>query len=253
LTDRLYHDPAFAQFYDCHTGWSADKLYVRALAQGVAGILDLGCGTGQLGAALAGEDKIAFTGVDLAPAMLALARAQPGGDKAEWIEGDARDIRLGRTFDLIVMTGHAFQTALTDTDRRAYLETIAAHLSPGGRFIFDSRNPEAREWESWTPDLSREMLHHRVHGMVESWNDVEWDKMRKVATYDTFFLLSGTPDPIHAQSQIGFISQPRLAKLIASAGLRVDRWMGDWDGGVFNEEAPEIIAIGRLAAEQCGI
>ena len=245
MTDRLYHDPAFAQYYDCHTGWSADKAWCLAMAQGVASVLDLGCGTGLLTARLA-EQGCRATGVDPAPAMLAIARTQPGGDRVTWITGDARTIRLGQRFDLIVMTGHAFQVAMTDTDRSAFLDTIAAHLAPEGRFIFDSRNPEVREWEGWTPDLTRRILQHPELGPVETWHDINWDAMRKVATYDSFYQRPGEADPICATSQIGFVSQPRLARLIARAGLRVDRWMGDWDGRPLAADALELIAQGSL-------
>ena len=246
MTDRLYHDPAFAQYYDCHTGWSADKAYCLQLAEGCGAVLDLGCGTGLLTARIAAQGASA-TGVDPAPAMLAIARTQPAGDLVTWVEGDAETIRLGRTFDLIVMSGHAFQVALTDSARRAFLDTIATHLGPKGRFIFDSRNPLVRAWESWTPELSRVTLQHPTLGPVESWHDIVWDGMRKVATYDTFYQREGQVDPICATSHLGFASQPRLAKLIAKAGLRVERWMGEWDGRPYADAAPEIIVLGSLA------
>ena len=256
MTDPLYHDPAFAQYYDCHTGWSADKEWCRQLAGGGGSVLDLGCGTGLLTARLAQQGNSA-TGVDPAAAMLAIARSRSGSEQSgaeqsgaagvTWVQGDARTIRLGATFDLIVMTGHAFQVALTDADRRAFLQTIAAHLAPQGRFIFDARNPLAREWESWTPDLTRCTLQHPTLGPLESWHDIAWDPMRKVATYDTFYQRPADPDPICATSQIGFVSQHRLAALIAKAGLRVDRWMGAWDGRPYDDGAPEIIVLGSLA------
>ena len=49
--------------------------------------------------------------------MAKAAAARPGGARVQWITGDARTIRLGRRFDLVVLTGHAFQVFLTDYDR----------------------------------------------------------------------------------------------------------------------------------------
>ena len=118
-----------------------DFAYCLGLAKDAASVLDLGCGTGELAAALAGGRSV--TGVDPAAAMLEIARGRPGGEPVTWVVADARSVRLDRRFDLVLLTGHAFQVFLTADDQRAALATIAAHLAPGGRFIFDSRNPDA--------------------------------------------------------------------------------------------------------------
>ena len=76
--DRLYRDPDLAQFYDLENEWAADLDFCAALAADARAVLDLGCGTGLLAAALAeGRDVV---GVDPAAAMLEIARRRPGGD-----------------------------------------------------------------------------------------------------------------------------------------------------------------------------
>jgi ubiquinone/menaquinone biosynthesis C-methylase UbiE len=146
--DKLYRDPQIADFYDLENVWGIDDDYCQTLAVSASSVLDLGCGTGRLATALASE-KRAVVGVDPAKAMLDIARAKKSGDKVTWIEGDARELRLDREFDLVLLTGHAFQAFLNETDQRAVLKTIAKHLAPNGRFIFDSRNPVAEEWLEW--------------------------------------------------------------------------------------------------------
>jgi len=170
--DRLYHDPALADFYDLENGWerSPDFAFCKALASDAGSVLDLGCGTGGLAVALCEGRTV--VGVDPAPAMLDIARAKPGAGRVDFVEGDARSVRLGRRFELVVLTGHAFQVFLTREDRRAALATIAAHLAPGGRFIFDSRDPARREWEEWGPGESHRLLTHPRFGAVSAWNDV---------------------------------------------------------------------------------
>ncbi len=145
VNSPLYDDPALVRFYDLENGWGEDTRFCARMAAQAASVLDLGCGTGLLLSSLPGTIRLA--GVDPAAAMLDVARSRPGGRHVTWIEGDARSVRLGETFDLIVMTGHAFQVFLTDADQLTALETIAAHLAPRGCFIFDSRNPAAREWQ----------------------------------------------------------------------------------------------------------
>src|SRR3546814_11044136 len=116
--------------------WGADFYFCAGLAAEAKSVLDLGCGTGELAAGLADGRQV--VGVDPAAAMLEVAQRRPGGDKVEWIEADARGVRLGRRFDLILLTGHAFQVFLTRADQAAVLRTIAQPLSPRGRFVFDT-------------------------------------------------------------------------------------------------------------------
>ncbi len=244
VSDALYHDPRLADFYDIDNGWYDDTRTCLKLSEGAATVLDLGCGTGLLASAIAqGGAKV--TGVDPAPAMLDIARQRDGGDRVTWVEGDGRSVRLGRRFDLIVMTGHAFQCLLTDADQLALLKTIAAHLTPTGRFIFDSRNPKGREWLDWNPKASHRFVEHPEHGKVRSWNDYAYDEPTGVVTYGTYYRL-GNGDLLAAKSQIRFSPQESLARLIDEAGLTVHRWIGDWQSGDYAPGSKEIIPLGRL-------
>lgn len=242
--DRLYNDPDLAQFYDIENGWAEDLDYCRALAAGRSSVLDLGCGTGVFASSVAEQEGCTVVGVDPAAAMLDIAAGRPGGERVRWVQGDARTIRLDRRFDLVVLTGHAFQVFLTDHDRAAVLRTIAHHLAPGGRFIFDSRNPAFGQWRAWTPANSKRHVEHPTLGRVLAWNDASFDPVTAVVTYGTFY--KQADDRLHSsQSKIAFASQERIASLIGEAGLAVERWLGDWSGTPYAPGSPEIIPIGR--------
>src|SRR3546814_21167651 len=88
-------------------GWGADFDFCRRLAAEAKSVLELGCGTGELAVAL--SEGCDVVGVDPAQAMIEVARRRPGGDRATWIEADARDHRLGRRFDMVMHTGQALQ------------------------------------------------------------------------------------------------------------------------------------------------
>lgn len=244
ISDPLYRDPQLADFYDLENGWGPDFDFCVKFAEGAESVLDLGCGTGELTTALA--QGRAVTGVDPAGAMLEIARRRPGGKKIAWVEGDARDLSLGRRFDLVLLTGHAFQVFLTPEDQAAALATIARHLTPGGRFLFDSRNPAAEAWKAWRPEPSRRALTHPVFGEVEAWNDAVHDPASDIVTYETHYRAISTGKHLSAASQIKFTDQADLARLIEAAGLEVDRWLGDWQGNAFSPNAREIIPIGGL-------
>jgi len=242
--DRLYDDRELVQFYDLENGWGADFDFCARLAAEARSVLDLGCGTGQLAAALSATCEV--VGVDPAAAMLAVARRRPGGDKATWVAADARDVRLGRRFDLVLLTGHAFQKFLTPEDQRAVLSTIARHLTPRGRFLFDSRNPGAEAWREWTPERSRRDLTHPTLGSVEAWNDAAHDAASGIVAYETHYRIVATGKHLAAASRIRFTPKEELESLIAEAGLHVTRWLGDWQESPWTPTSKEIILLGGL-------
>lgn len=244
MEDRLYSDPDLVRFYDLDNGWGADLEYCQGLAQTAGSVLDVGCGTGLFLSRLA-EPRIAV-GVDPAGAMIEIARRRPGGDRVTWLAADARTLRLDLRFDLIVLTGHAFQVFLTETDQRAVIATIAAHLAPSGRFIFDTRNPAAEEWRLWTPDLSQRSLQHPGLGTVAAWNTATVDEATGIVTYETFYEVISTRQRFSAASRIRFTRKERIAALLEEAGLALDNWLGDWHGNAYTDSSTEIIPIGRL-------
>ena len=239
-----YHDPELAQFYDLENRSGADFDYCLQLAKDAQSVLDLGCGTGELAARLA--DRREVVGVDPATAMLDIARCRPGGQGVTWVEADARDVRLGRRFDLVLLTGHAYQVFLTDDDQQAVLSTIAQHLAPEGRFIFDTRNPAVQTWRNWTEKNSVRRFEHPGLGAVETWSDAVRDAATEIVTYGTYYRIVSSERHLSAASKIRFTPQERLAVLLDDAGLVVDEWLGDWKGGAFKPTSREIIPVGRL-------
>ena len=145
MPDLHYEEPSLAELYDLDSGWSVDRDFYLALAGAAPQrILDLGCGTGLLCDAYAALGH-SVTGADPAKAMLDVARQKPNGEKIEWVLSSAQDFRSPKRFDLIIMTGHAFQVFLEASDVLATFATMRQHLAPGGLIVFESRNP-AIDW-----------------------------------------------------------------------------------------------------------
>jgi len=101
-------------------------------------VLDLGCGSGEPVARYFLEAGCSVTGVDIAPAMLALCCER--FPNATWIEGDMRQLALGQQFDAIVAWDSFFH--LSAEDQRAMFPTFAAHAAPNALLLFTS-GPEA--------------------------------------------------------------------------------------------------------------
>lgn len=109
--------------------------FARLLRQACDGsastLLELGSGGGNNASHL--KAQFALTLVDRAPGMLTVSRAL--NPECEHIEGDMRDLRLGRTFDCVfVHDAVAYMTS--ETDLRKAMATAFAHCRPGGAAVF---------------------------------------------------------------------------------------------------------------------
>src|SRR5579862_2978036 len=157
MADRLFSDTDLAGLYDAW--WPRaerkDFDFYLPLVMSAEAVLDAGCGTGALlHEARQSGHQGRLCGLDPAAGMLAQARKRRD---IEWVLGDLTSIAWAQEFDLVVMTGHAFQTLIEDDELRTSLAAIRMALTSNGRFAFETRNPRARAWEGWTPENAVEV------------------------------------------------------------------------------------------------
>ncbi|MEP2531920.1 class I SAM-dependent methyltransferase [Shimia sp.] len=96
-----------------------------------ARVLDLGCGAGEPIASWLIGEGFHYTGVDIAEAMLTIARGR--WPERDWRQGDMRALDLGEQFDGIVAWNSFFH--LTRDEQRACLPVLGQHLAPGGHLL----------------------------------------------------------------------------------------------------------------------
>jgi cyclopropane fatty-acyl-phospholipid synthase-like methyltransferase len=107
---------------------------VTARLQPGAYVLDLGSGSGDPIARHLIEHGFDVTGVDAAPAMIALSRQR--FPHAKWIESDMRGLSLRRRFDAIIAWDSFFH--LGQDEQRAMFPVFERHVEPGGMLLFTS-------------------------------------------------------------------------------------------------------------------
>jgi SAM-dependent methyltransferase len=96
-------------------------------------LLDVACGTG---AHLAEMQRwYAVEGVDVSPAMLAVARTRLPGVSLR--EADMRTLDLGKTFDAVTCLFSSIGYMHDPGELRAAIARLAAHVAPGGVLILD--------------------------------------------------------------------------------------------------------------------
>jgi len=242
--DRAYSDHSLAELYDLLNPWGPSDEFYLGLTMSAASVLDVGCGTGALlRRARESGHHGRLCGLDPAAAMLDVGRARAD---IEWVQGDLASCSLPGRFDLVVMTGHAFQVLLTDDDIEAALAAMRSCLVPEGRVVFEIRNPLTRPWESWTPA-------HAVEAVTASGSTVRVEHQvaepveGDVVRFSETFTSSDWGTPKVSRTSLRFCGVERLAALLAAAGLDVVHQFGDWNSRPLTDDSPEIITIAAPA------
>ncbi|MEO1189236.1 MAG: class I SAM-dependent methyltransferase, partial [Pseudomonadota bacterium] len=191
-------------------------------------ILDLGCGTGLLSKefAMRGHHVV---GVDPASAMLDVARRAPQPPNIEWVEARSETYESDRKFDLIIMTGHAFQVLLSDQQISQTLRTMADHLKPDGRIVFETRNP-ALDWDAiWSREYTMETDQGRVRAVRRITDATRTPEYLSFA-WDYHF-----PDvTLTSDSTLRFPSASDITSFAKAMDLEISDIFGDWNGSGFD-------------------
>jgi SAM-dependent methyltransferase len=236
-----YDDLEDARLYDVQNAWGRSDEFYLSLVMAAGDVLDVGCGTGALlKRARRDGHRGRLVGLDPGAGMLAVAREEPA---VEWISGVLVPGAYDAEFDLVTMTGHAFQELRTDDDVRTVLRGMRDAVRPGGRVAFDTRNPTARGWESW-PGQVHEVTYQDTP--IKVWYEVE--RVEGELVTFTEFTDGGRWRRQADRSTLRFLPRLALDRFLADAGLEVETYHGDWDGGPLTEDSPEIIAVARQSA-----
>ncbi len=244
MVDRLFSDAGLAALYEAFCPWErrSDLDFYLGLVMSAGAVLDVGCGTGAL---LHQARQPGHTGrlCGLDPAVGMLEQARTRSD-IEWILGDLASVGWNREFDLVVMSGHAFQVFVEDDDLRVSLAAIRSALTDNGRFAFETRNPLIREWESWNPNNAVEVT-DAAGAVVRMARKVETPVDGKIVSFTHTFTSSTWDWPQVSRSTLRFLDADSLSSFLSEAGLVIEEQFGDWDRQPTSDTSPEIITIAR--------
>lgn len=230
---------SYAVYYDLFykdKDYAVESEYVRNLMaqHGVSkkgDILELGCGTGQHAQHFARMDYNVH-GVDISPRMIELANARRPVDLANKLifeVNDVRTARIDRKFDAVISLFHvaSYQTGNEDLD--AMFKTAAAHLKPGGVFLFDC-------WYGPTVLTDRPAVRvKRMQGdgfdvlriaepiMHPSENVVDVNYTVQITNH-----ADNKTESIHEVHRMRYLFEPELLLMLEAAGLRgssAEEWL----------------------------
>jgi SAM-dependent methyltransferase len=146
-------DEAWRRRNRAYHGWIA-KLHRFQIPPG-ARVLEIGCGSGDLLAALAPETGV---GVDVSESMIELARSRHPGLRFERVAGE--HLALGETFDYIVLS----DLLPFVHDLVALFDRISAHCHPSSRIVIHSYS------RLWRPAIRlAELLRLKPAKPIRNW------------------------------------------------------------------------------------
>ena len=245
MIEHKFTEDRLAALYDafCPPPTQRDDFaFYLPLVMAARAVLDVGCGTGSL-LHLARESGYAgrLCGLDPAEGMLNQARRR---SDIEWVHGDLSGVGWDREFDLVIMTGHAFQEFVTDDEIRVALAAIRSALIDGGRFAFETRNPLVRAWERWPERYSGEVI-DATGAVVRCDYQVETPVVGGVVHSISTFTSPGWEHPELSHGALRFLDADVLSAFLSGAGLTIEEQFGDWGRQPFTDMSPEIITIAR--------
>ena len=221
MADAHFEEPRLAEIYDPLDPDRSDlDAYIALAAEfGVRAVLDIGCGTGTLACLLA-RRGVQVTAADPAAASLAVARRKPGAEYVRWLHADAASLPPLQV-DLVTMTANVAQVFVTGQEWAAALRSARQALRPGGRLVFESRDPARAAWLEWTRDQTYRRVVVPGAGPVETWTDLTAVEGNLVS-FRTTFVLGRDRTVLTSDSTLRFRSHDELTHSLLAAGLAAD-------------------------------
>lgn len=149
----------------------------------------------------------------------------------------------GHSFDTAVMTSHVAQFFITDIEWERTLADLKRALVPGGRLVFDTRDPRDRRWDQWNPVDSYRRVSLPDGRDVEAWTEVTAAPAGAVS----FTIHYAFPDAAELLSTgtLRFRTEDELRSSLQGAGLAVEQIYGGWNREPVGEGDGEFLIIAR--------
>lgn len=201
-------------------------------------ILDLCCGNGRHLLALCEKGYKRLVGVDLSLPLLRLARDSitRRACLTQVLLADMRRLPCRERFDAVLNLFTSFGYFDTDEENRQVLRSMAAALRPGGRFVLDYLNAHRVV----------QTLQGRSERMVEGRRVIETRAVDPERRRVNKQIAIHTPQGVkHYEESVRLYKQEEMSNLFRDSGLEVTVTYGDFDGRLFNPDAPRMIFVGR--------
>ncbi len=229
---------------------SSERFYLDELEQSSGPVLELGCGSGRLTIPIArhtAQRAVEVVGVDLSPAMLAVARAkaQAANLTVTFLEADMRRFALPGRFSTVLIPGNSLLHLLTTHDLKDCLAAVHQHLDENGRLLFDISNWDinvlGRDPGTRYPVLRAS---HPTQGEIEIEETARYDSAAQIRHITWHASGPGASQKL-IQYSLRVIFPEELLLLLDVAGFHLESRFGEFTREQFSARSPRQVCICR--------
>ena len=230
-----------------HVGNEGDEEFYRAVCHGAERVLELGCGSGRILAALAGEVP-ELVGVDSSEDALALAREElPASVQLQRADMETFDVGGGFDRVLIPFSGIYCLPDLASV-RRTFVQ-VGKALAPGGLLVFDGYAGDAfHEDDSFDEGFDEEERIATVEARGKRWQVYERSEYERSSQRFTVYyryLSEDDGEEILATIRHRYLRLEEALEALEGAGLELLVAHGDFDQRVYDVDSDRMIITAR--------
>jgi SAM-dependent methyltransferase len=238
---------SLADLYDLEYAHDYDLPFWTALAAREGGpVVEWGAGTGRVAAPLA-NSGLPVTAVELSEPMA--ERGKERAPEVDWVVGDMKTAKLGRTFRLAVCAFNSFLCLTGTEDALALLRNAREHLEPGGLLGIEvsaftpeelSGPPELRY------DLTRELPDG---GTLERFSVSRYDAATQLLAMRLFYELYDSSGHLKDRRSHGLgirvYTRSELELMLRLSEFEVEAVYGGFEGEPFDAASDHLIILAR--------
>ncbi len=228
-----------------HDGTPGDVAFYAEACAGAARVLELGCGTGRVAAALAGAGH-RVVGLDVDADAVAAAAARG----LEVCVGDMRDFALGARFERVLVPFSGLYCLLREAEVVRCLERVRAHLAPAGELVLDAYGADVFHDQPEDETVDDEDLVATVRVDETDWEVLErsrwWRRHQRIDAWYRYVPADGREAHEQCIRQRYLLSE-QVPELLARAGLRLETLAGGFAGEPWHPGA-ELMVVRAVAA-----
>lgn len=243
MKNKLQLEGSIADIFDAEFGdYDSNIQFYIDLIEGDK-ILDLSCGTGRTIIPLS-QQGFDCVGLDSSRTLLNHATEKAGMLPITFVLGDMRRFDLHQRFDLILLTGHTFQSFATISEQQRMLRCVRRHLNADGLFVFQMQNLTAALMHDDSNYAFWHTFKDKQGQKIKVFGKRQYDSDDSILTYR--IKRSGQMGDSFSEMRLLLTPLDDVVEALQNEGMEVVHLFSDYQRSPHWKEADNIIVVARI-------